>query len=604
MGISNEDNCIFGLDIGTRSIVGIVGRKTDEKNFVVEAMCVREHETRAMLDGQIHDIYQVSRTVVAVKNELEKMTGYRLDKVCIAAAGRVLKTMTVTARIEYDTEHIVTDEDVYSLELKGVELAYIRLQEEIKSQDVRFYCVGYSAVKYYLNGYSITKLQGHRAIRIGVDLLATFLPEEVIEGLYSSVEGAGLTVVNLTLEPIAAINVAIPDRFRLLNIALVDVGAGTSDICITKDGSVTAYGMIPFAGDELTETLAREYLVDFNEAERIKVESSNEKFVTYTDIMGIETRVESEKIHRFLEEECHKIAKSIADKIIKLNGDRTVSAVFVVGGGGKFPGFIESLAQCLQLPASRAALRGGEVLQDVTFRQEGIIKDSLYVTPIGICLNYYENKNTFVQLKANGANIKIFDNNNLTIADVALQLGIKNEELFPMMGRGLKFTVNGVQRTVRGKAGEPAHISLNGREASITTPIRENDDVLIQISAKGIDAAMEIRQLKEYNEAVCPSVAVNGEYVTGSYKIRENDDIVIEEKRTVNPKKDICILVNGQDVELSGKEKYIFVDILDFYHFDTSRMGGKRLVLKVNGIDAHFTTPLKDGDETLIYWDN
>ena len=79
-------------------------------------------------------------------------------------------------------------------------------------------------------------------------MLATFLPEEVVDSLYAAVEQAGLYVTNLTLEPIAAMTVAIPEQYRLLNIALIDIGAGTSDICITKDGSVIAYGMIPAAG--------------------------------------------------------------------------------------------------------------------------------------------------------------------------------------------------------------------------------------------------------------------------------------------------------------------------------------------------------------------
>lgn len=65
--------------------------------------------------------------------------------------------------------------------------------------------------------------------------------------LYTAVGESRIICANLTLEPIAAINVAIPERFRLLNIALVDVGAGTSDISITKDGSIIAYGMIPSA---------------------------------------------------------------------------------------------------------------------------------------------------------------------------------------------------------------------------------------------------------------------------------------------------------------------------------------------------------------------
>ena len=84
-------------------------------------------------------------------------------------------------------------------------------------------------------------------------MLATFLPQEVVESLYTVVQGADMEVYSLTLEPIAAINVAIPEQYRLLNIALVDVGAGTSDIAITKNGSIVAYGMIPMAGDELTE---------------------------------------------------------------------------------------------------------------------------------------------------------------------------------------------------------------------------------------------------------------------------------------------------------------------------------------------------------------
>ena len=59
----------------------------------------------------------------------------------------------------------------------------------------------------------------------------------------------------------------------MLNIALVDVGAGTSDISITRDGSIIAYGMIPYAGDELTEAIVHHYLVDFKTAEQMKRDS-------------------------------------------------------------------------------------------------------------------------------------------------------------------------------------------------------------------------------------------------------------------------------------------------------------------------------------------
>ena len=94
------DELVFGLDIGTRNVVGTVGYRT-ENEFIVVAQCVMEHETRAMLDGQIHDIGRVARTINTVKAQLEGQLDEPLTDVCIAAAGRVLKTVTVHVEYEY-----------------------------------------------------------------------------------------------------------------------------------------------------------------------------------------------------------------------------------------------------------------------------------------------------------------------------------------------------------------------------------------------------------------------------------------------------------------------------------------------------------------------
>ena len=88
------DNLVFGLDIGTRSIVGTVGYM-DNNGFHVTAMEVKEHDTRAMIDGQVHDIVTVGEEIAAVKNCLEERIGKPLTRVCIAAAGRVLRTVSI-----------------------------------------------------------------------------------------------------------------------------------------------------------------------------------------------------------------------------------------------------------------------------------------------------------------------------------------------------------------------------------------------------------------------------------------------------------------------------------------------------------------------------
>ena len=366
-------NNVFGLDIGTRNVVGTVGYRTEEEQFVVVAQYMKQHETRAMLDGQIHDIGRVARTIGVVKKELEEQTGAPLSEVCIAAAGRVLKTVTTHVEYEYAEESVVTGEDIHTLNLLGVEKAQENLKDNNDTK-YKFYCVGYSVVKYYLNDEVFISLEGHKANKIGEDIIVTFLPGDVVDGLYSAVGQAGLAVANMTLEPIAAINVAIPENFRMLNIALVDVGAGTSDISITKEGSIIAYGMIPHAGDELTEVIVQHYLVDFKTAEAMKLASTTEDEITYEDIMSISHTIPSEELWELVAPVVDKITSEVAEKIKELNGDKTVSACFVVGGGGKVHGFTEKLAEYLDLPKERVALRGEEVLKEVTFEQEDIKK--------------------------------------------------------------------------------------------------------------------------------------------------------------------------------------------------------------------------------------
>lgn len=738
-------NNVFGLDIGTRNVVGTVGYQTDDKEFVVTAQYVREHETRAMLDGQIHDIGRVAKTIKEVKDELEKQTGQPLEEVCIAAAGRVLKTVTTHVEYEYAQESVVTGEDVHTLNLLGIEKAQEALKE-VNDTSYKFYCVGYSTVKFFLNDEVFISLEGHKANKIGEDIIVTFLPEDVVDGLYAAVGQAGLSVANMTLEPIAAINVAIPENYRMLNIALVDVGAGTSDISITRDGSIIAYGMIPHAGDEMTEVIVQHFLVDFNMAESIKLQSTTSDTVTYKDIMSIEHTIPAQDVWDVAAPVVDNIAQEVSAKIRELNGDKTVSACFVVGGGGKIHGFTEKLAEDLDLPEERVALRGEEVLGDVTFEQEDIKKDPLLVTPIGICLNYYDQRNNFIMVRFNGERIKLYDNNRLTIVDAALQAGFSNDELFPKRGTPINFTVNGVARLVRGEAGEGAVVTMNGKPASINTPLEPNSEIVIEPSKAGEAAVYKISQLDEYNHSVitfvingrkvsCPRfVQVNGRLEPEDYSIRENDvietrnyytvrqiaqfmDLVIDtdqmifvnneeagldtlvyenfsvewktdeygvariDNNTYNdtqesdtdeasvlaeqdanstesdntvartseqmmnqvldelhdefakeaeasavpenelpenelPKNDIqeeiheenssentvTVIVNGEPVELSGKDTYIFVDIFTHISFDLQAGKGRAIATVINGRDAQFSEELHEGDKIELYW--
>lgn len=538
-----KDDLVFGLDIGTRSIVGVVGYM-DRTGFHVVAMAQKEHDTRAMLDGQIHDIYKVGDTIRFVKNELERQLERQLSDVCIAAAGRVLRTVNATAEYEFEEETRVTQEHIYSLNLLAVEKAHMQINSA--ESNIQFYCVGNTPIKYKLNEFDITNLEGHKANKIGVELIATFLPDEVVDGLYEAVEYAGLQVASLTLEPIAAMNIAIPQQYRLLNIGLIDVGAGTSDICLTKDGSIIAYGMIPLAGDEITEVIAKNYLVDFNTAEKIKIAAGGDvnEPIVFNDIMGIEQTITVDEILKIADNSVDTMAKNTADKIVELNGGKPVNAVFVVGGGGKITGYTDKIADYLGIARQRVAVRGPEVLTTVDFRVDNFKKDSLYVTPIGICTNYYTQKNNFIFVNVNNERIKLYDNNHLTVVDAVMQIGFPNERLFPRRGKELEFTVNGKTHLVRGIAGDGAVVTLNGRLANLNSSIEQNDIIEVKESTIGEPAKMTVGQLDEFKSTIefvvngknilCPKFAyVNGELRSEFYDIETGDNIKMENYYTV-----------------------------------------------------------------------
>lgn len=685
-----QGQLVFGLDIGTRSIVGTVGYLGSDR-FHVLAQRFKEHETRAMLDGQIHDIGKVGETIRQVKEQLEEDLNRRLTEVCIAAAGRVLRTVTTHVEQSFEQEHEVTEEDVYSLSTMGVERAYEEFQKT-NDTDMKFYCVGYTPMRYYMNGYQIGNLEGHKVKSMALDLIATFLPDDVVDGLYKAVELAGLHVANLTLEPIAAIQVAIPEKFRMLNMALVDVGAGTSDISITKDGTITAYGMIPMAGDSLTDILVQHCLVEFDTAERIKREAGVQETVEYEDIMGLPQTISAEEVATLLEEHVNGMAKQVADCIRELNGEKAVSAVFVVGGGGMIPGYTEALARELGIVRERVAIRGQEVLRAIEFENQDSRQDSMMVTPVGICLSYYEQSNNFIFVEFNGKRIKLYDNGKLTVADAAVQSEFSNEDLFPKRGKALTFSVNGKSRIVRGVQGEAALIRVNGENADIHSQVHNGDHIEMVPSTAGDEAALELGKLAELAEQLhvivngtkinLPKTAlVNGKLENEFYLIREEDEITVQNSYTVREIADfmdvplgggilvndtpakpetriyenftlywnaemdeteelpeaedtteagsgtqeestegeggstapeagntggnrrVTVIVNRIPVTLTGKVNYVFVDVFSFIEFDLSKPAGRNIVTRLNGRNAEYMEPLKEGDVLEIYWE-
>ncbi|HCW52141.1 MAG TPA: cell division protein FtsA [Clostridium sp.] len=565
----NQKDIIFSLDIGTRSIIGTVGIIRDKK-FEVVCEKYMEHEERAMVDGQIHDIGLVASVVHKVKAEIEEKTGIKLTDVSIAAAGRFLKTVDARAEIEINDDEEIDKELVRSLELSAVKKA----EEDInKTTEGKLYCVGYSVKNFYLNGFLISNLIGHKGEKIAGEIIATFLPRSVVDSLYAVMNKVGLKVTNLTLEPIAAMEAAIPKNLRLLNIALVDIGAGTSDIAISSKETISAYGMVPIAGDEVTETIVQEYLVDFNTAETIKRSIGNSE-ITYTDVLGLENNVSSESVLKAINNIVSKESDEISKKILELNGGKAPSAVFLVGGGAHTPGILEGIAEKLNLPAQRIAIKDRkavtECVSDNTLGSAG-------VTVLGIALTAIRSLgNDFIDVMFNDEPVSLFNSHKHTVMDVLLQAGINPSLLISKNGKSTRFTYNGCKRIVFGEYGTNAKITINGNEAGLENEVEEKDDIKLQFAQNGKDAAPKLcENIRNINSmsiyiddeiiSIEPVTLVNGQIENLEYIIKNGDNVEvflpsrIKDIKKYIIKEDINILQNGvildEEYEVSEGEK-------------------------------------------------
>jgi len=532
----NPNDLIFALDIGTRTVIGVVGIEEDNK-FKVLAVEVIEHKNRAMLDGQIHDITLVAEIVSEIKEKLEAKLGIKLEKVAIAAAGRVLKTYSVKVERTIESNREITKDVVSSLELEGIQLAQGELEiEQSREEKVMFYCVGYSIISYYLNGYVISSLLGHKGKTIGAEVLSTFLPHVVVDSLYTVMNRVGLEVVNLTLEPIAAINVCIPQNLRLLNLALVDIGAGTSDIAITKDGAVIGYAMAPIAGDEITEMIAHHFLVDFNTAEEIKISLSNDKenAVTFMDVLGIQRNIQKEEIYEVIKDSITLLGETISERILEYN-QKAPNAVFCVGGGSQIKGLTEIISNKLGLPSERVVVRGRDMIQSIIFTEKKL-EGPEAITPLGIAVNAMQQKDhDFLSVTLNGKKIRLFNSKKLNVADSLILVGYEPRQLIGRSGKNVTFELNGEKKTIRGEMGQAAIIKVNGQVGNMETSLKPGDVIEVTPAIDGktakpiVEDVIDLTEKKVvYNRLtidITSRITINGDAADAKTPIRSGDRV-------------------------------------------------------------------------------
>ena len=518
--MDSQNDLIFALDIGTRTIIGLV-LKYEEPIYKILAAEVVEHDTRAMMDGQIHNVREVARQVEKIKKVLEDSLDIELKRAAIAAAGRALRTENTEYSMQFAAAKKITEEDVKSLELGAIQQSKRELGAK---KDYRYHFVDYSVREYYLDDIYLADLVGQRGKNVKVKLVATFLPVIVIDSLLSVISEVGLEVEHMTLEPIAASKIIIPEEMYNFNLALIDIGAGTSDIALTKGGSMLGYGMVPCAGDEITEKIAEHYLLDYNTAEKAKRSLSESDTAKVENALGKQQTIHRKEFIEIIEPEVKKLTDKITDKIIELNGT-SPRAVICIGGGSLTPLLVPALAKSLELSEERIGIRSRESLDNI---EGGIgnISSTQSITPLGIGLTAHgaPYRNVYINVEVNGSELQLYTLKRPRVEDALVAADIDVNQLSGRPGKGLTCTVNDDLEIIKGEQGKPGLVKVNGEQSGLETRISSGDQIKFIPGEKGADASPIVadvlpESINNFN------VIINGTEVQVGLKIWQNGKV-------------------------------------------------------------------------------
>lgn len=318
------------LDMGTHKFAAI--EVDDLGNIIKYAM--QKHKFSLLKNGQIENVPMAAKELreFLAKNDFDMTV-----PVVTAVAGKSMIVKTVEGRKRI-TSDFVKQEDVDDL-----------LAEITEKASLEGYLLSdFDVAKWTLDEMIVENPVGRHGHSLEVTLVMQFFRKDTVLSLIKTLQEAGLKVISIFSEAVASKEAAVRKELRYFNIALVDAGAGTSDITIFKEGKVCNFASIPMAGQYITEHIAQRFMVPLETAENMKIKPGSKRSVE--NIVGKRIQPDQNLVLTCIQEAASVLASALAAKIFEANNGKPPSAVALVGGAALTPKLDEFLAQALEIP--------------------------------------------------------------------------------------------------------------------------------------------------------------------------------------------------------------------------------------------------------------
>ncbi|OUR93007.1 cell division protein FtsA [Halobacteriovorax marinus] len=335
----NERNIIVGLDVGTTKVCTIVG--VQNPNSELEIIGIGTHPSHGLKKGSVVNIDKTVRSIYASIEEAKLMAGVDIQSVTIGIAGSHIYSFNSSGVVAIKGSEITAGDVERVLEAaKAVVIPSDREVLHVIPQEFRVDNTG--GIKDPV-GMCGVRLEAH------VHIVTGSIP--LIQNLVKCVEQAGVKANSVTLQPIASSESVLSLEEKEMGIILVDIGGGTTDIAIWKEGSLIHSQIVPVGGNHFTNDLAVALKIPHAESERVKInhgcvlaEGLNQSaHITVQGLSGTNSRevklsFVAEVLGARAEELFHIIKNIIADKNL---GNEITGGIVLTGGGALIKGIAE-----------------------------------------------------------------------------------------------------------------------------------------------------------------------------------------------------------------------------------------------------------------------
>lgn len=383
-----QQDIAVGLDIGTTKIVAMIGRKNEYGKMEITG--IGKAKSMGVHRGVVNNITQTIQSIQLAIQEAEADSGMKIKDVVVGIAGQHIRSLQHSDYITRpNADEVIDAADIDKLCSQVHKLVMLPGEEIIHVLPQEFKVDGQAEIKEPIGMYG-GRLEANFHVVVG--------QVSSIRNVGRCVKSAGLELSAVTLEPLASANAVLSQEEKEAGVALVDIGGGTTDLAIFKDGIIRHTAVIPFGGGVITEDIKEGCSIIEKQAELLKIKFGSawpgeNKDNEIVSIPGLRGREPKEITLKNLSKIIHARVVEIIDQVyleIKNYGHeeqkkKLIAGIVLTGGGAQLK-HIKQLVEYITGMDTRIGYPNEHLAGD----SDSETTSPLYATAVGLVLNSLE----------------------------------------------------------------------------------------------------------------------------------------------------------------------------------------------------------------------